>query len=274
MQPPSPPGILENSLVTGRVGVCRERVGHSENRFRRIRPNPMTTSARHFLDRLHDNSPGHRAIQIVAFGDSVTQGAMEVGRSSPDETYHRFLQKDLEAFFPASTINVTNSGIGGETATQGLARLERDAFAHHPDLLLIAFGLNDSTLGREALPDFEKAIREMVVSAKVRGGMTIVILTPPFMASERTYRIHPHHENVAEIIIRTQTQGTLEEYAAKLREIALEEGVILADVHAAWNRLKKAGIDMNTWLANGLNHPDARGHKIAALVIWNALFTN
>jgi len=233
----------------------------------------MTTSAQYFLDRLHDDSPGCRAIQIVALGDSVTQGAMEVGRSSPDETYHRLLQKDLEAFFPASTINVTNAGIGGQTAAQGLERLERDALAHSPDLLLIAFGLNDSTLGREALPGFEKAIREMVTSAKARGGMTIVILTPPFMASERTYRIHPHHENVAEIIIQTQTQGTLEEYAAKLRVIALEEGVILADVYAEWKRLKKAGIDMNTWLANGLNHPDVRGHKIAAQVIWNALFT-
>jgi len=199
---------------------------------------------------------------------------MEVGRSNPDETYHRLLQKDLEAFFPASTINVTNSGIGGETAVQGLARLERDALTHQPDLLLIAFGLNDSTLGREALPDFEKAIREMVRTAKERNEMTIVILTPPFMASERTCKIHPHHEKVAEIIIKTQTQGTLDQYAAKLREIALEEGVILADVHAEWIRLRNVGIDMNTWLANGLNHPDIRGHKIAARVIWNALFTN
>jgi len=234
----------------------------------------MTTAARYFLDRLQDDTPSHRAIQIVAFGDSVTQGAMEMGRSSPDETYHRLLQKDLEAFFPAKTINVTNSGIGGQTAVQGLDRLERDVLAHTPDLLLIAFGLNDSTLGLEALQNFEKAIREMVISARAQTETTIVILTPPFMATERTHKIHSQHEAIAEIIIRTQTQGILEKYAAKLRVIAREEGVILADIYAEWDRLKRAGIDMNNWLANGLNHPDVRGHRIAARAIWNALFTN
>jgi len=234
----------------------------------------MNPKAKHLFTRLLDSSSGRRAVQIVALGDSVTQGAMEVGRLSPDQTYHRFLQRDLETFYPDTTINITNSGIGGETATQALERFERDALAYSPDLLIIAFGLNDSTLGLEALPSFEAAIRQMISNTRARGPVTLLIATPPFMATERTYRIHAQHENAADIIIATQTSGILNEYAECLRRIAHEEAALLADIHAEWDRLKAAGIDINSWLTNGLNHPDVRGHQIASKVIWNALFAS
>ena len=191
---------------------------------------------------------------------------------SPEETYHRIFHRDLESFFPNSTINLTNSGISGETATQALTRFERDVLNYYPDLLLIAFGLNDSTLGRDEISGFSSAIREMIQTIKSRGSTTIVLLTPPFMATARTYRIHPQHEEAAEIIIRTQTEGILGDYAQALRDLAKAENVLLADVYAEWSRLQKMGTDLNSWLANGLNHPDVRGHQLAAKAVWNTLF--
>jgi len=231
----------------------------------------MTEGRNHFFQRLDDKNPGRKAIQIVAFGDSVTQGVMELGRMNPEETYHRLLQKDLESFYPTSTINVINSGISGDTAPQSLNRLERDVLNYHPDLLLIAFGLNDSTLGEEGLPEFDKAIRKVIGGVKALGNTTIIVLTPPFMATARTARIHQQHAEVADLIIRTQTSGTLAAYAQRLREIAADESALIADIYAEWERLDKDGVDLNSWLANGLNHPDLRGHQLAAKAIWNTL---
>jgi acyl-CoA thioesterase-1 len=231
----------------------------------------MTREREPFFLRLNETDPGRRAIQIVAFGDSVTQGVMELGRLSPEETYHRLLQRDLEAFYPTSTINVINSGISGDNAPQGLDRLERDVLNYHPDLLLIAFGLNDSTCGMEGVSAFEQTIRKMIDRVKALGSTTIVVLTPPFMATAKTARIHQQHAKVAGLIIHTQTSGSLAVYAQRLREIAASEGVLLADVYAEWERLDRDGVDLNSWLANGLNHPDLRGHQLAAKTIWNTL---
>jgi lysophospholipase L1-like esterase len=40
-------------------------------------------------------------------------------------------------------VRFVNSGIGGDTAQMGLARIDRDVFAHQPTALVVMFGLND-----------------------------------------------------------------------------------------------------------------------------------
>ena len=213
------------------------------------------------FQRLNDKELTRRAVQVVAFGDSVTQGAMEMGRTSPNETYHRLLHHDLENFYPASTVNMINSGISGETATQALNRLDRDVLRYDPDLVLVAFGLNDATDGLEALPAFRQAIGAIIQKIRRATQAAVIVVTPPFMAAQRNPRIYSLHDAVADRIIATQTQGILRKFAGALRDLAAEENVILADVHAAWERLHAQGLDTDTWLANGLNHPDARGHR-------------
>lgn len=232
----------------------------------------MSKETDHLFRRLAESDLGRRAIQVVAFGDSVTQGAMEMGRLGSSETYHRLFHQDLEAFYPTTTINVINSGISGETASQAIARLERDVLRYEPDLAFIAFGLNDSVDGPEKIPVFSEAIRHIVREIRGRAPATIVLITPPFMATSKSSRIHPLHEECAELIIRTQTDGVLADYAAALRAVAAEEETVLADVHAEWQRLRETGLDLDCWLSNGLNHPDVRGHRLAAKVIWNSLF--
>ncbi len=47
--------------------------------------------------------------------------------------------------------------------------------------------------------------------------------------------------------------------------------VAVADVYAEWQKLSDRGIDTTAMLANGLNHPDAEGHRIAADTIMKAI---
>jgi lysophospholipase L1-like esterase len=53
------------------------------------------------------------------------------------------LAERLQAAYPDVQWRVTNAGVPGETAPKGYARFERDVSAAGPQLVLIAFGLND-----------------------------------------------------------------------------------------------------------------------------------
>jgi lysophospholipase L1-like esterase len=55
---------------------------------------------------------------------------------------------------------VINGGICGDTAVQGLSRLERDVVWYRPHAVILAFGLNDANLGGWLLdPDRERRMR-------------------------------------------------------------------------------------------------------------------
>lgn len=213
-------------------------------------------------------------VLIVALGDSVTQGCMELGRLDPAVVYHREVQTRLEAFFPTTTFSTINAGVSGGDVPQALDRLDRDALRHEPDLVFVAFGLNDALGGQGTLASFGKGLGEIVSRIRARTEAAVMLLTPPFMATCVTDRIHPGHSDLAGKIIQAQTDGTLSAYAEKIREVSRERETLLADIHAEWERLRETGADPNQWLANGLNHPDLRGHHLAATVVFHRLLSS
>lgn len=91
----------------------------------------------HTALKLRNNEP----VKIVAIGSSSTEG---VGASSPDLAYPQQLQRELASRFPASVIRVVNKGVGGELARDMAARLDRDAIAQHPSLVIWQTGVNDA----------------------------------------------------------------------------------------------------------------------------------
>ena len=108
---------------------------------------------RRFFQRIRDKAKdvAQSPILTIAFGDSVTQGAMQLHSLDAEGVYHRLLEKELAAFFPTTTFSTINAGVSGGSAPQAVERLERDVLRHDPDLVLIAFGLNDSLSGLEGL---------------------------------------------------------------------------------------------------------------------------
>lgn len=216
--------------------------------------------------------PEKAAVNIVAFGDSVTQGAMELGVLKPKAVYHYLLQEALESFFPVTTFNTINSGVSGETTLQAGERLECDVLCHRPDLVLVAFGLNDSVDGVEAIPVFKDRLSGFVREIYQQTSAAVVLLSPPAMATKKSARIHPKHESVADLLIDIQTSGVMKKYAEAVGEVAAENETLFADIYTAWERLREDGFDCDTWIANGLNHPDERGHSYAHTVLWRALF--
>jgi acyl-CoA thioesterase I len=210
-------------------------------------------------------------VLIIPLGDSVTQGVMEHLLLGSDCVYHRCLQQELEHFFPTTSFSTLNAGVSGEGAPQGLARLDRDVIRHQPDLVLLAFGLNDCQGGVDKISKFSDTLTEIITQIRTKTESNVLLITPPFMATRALPRIHPDHVNYIESIISAQTNGTLALYAQAIRDLGKTLNVPVADVHAEWTRLSETGLDTNLWLSNGLNHPDARGHRLAATTIFHKL---
>jgi acyl-CoA thioesterase I len=103
---------------------------------------------------------------MVAFGDSLTAGfGAEPGNSYPD-----FLQKELlQAGFGW---RVVNSGVSGDTTTDGLNRLA-EVLAYKPRLVIVEFGGND---GLRGLPiETTRSNLEQMVVALRKAGATVVL---------------------------------------------------------------------------------------------------
>ena len=85
----------------------------------------------------------HGPIMIVAFGDSVTHGAMGFGEINYEDVYWNRLRKKINAKRNYVPVNIINAGIGGITAAGSLERLDSQVLVHRPDLVIVCFGLND-----------------------------------------------------------------------------------------------------------------------------------
>ena len=64
----------------------------------------------------------------------------------------------------------------------------------------------------------------------------------------------------------------MDAYVAKIREIANQLDIPIADAYAEWQLLESQGVDTTALLANGLNHPNAEMHKVFANKLYDVIF--
>jgi acyl-CoA thioesterase I len=95
---------------------------------------------------------------IVALGSSSTQGAMA---SDLAHSYPAVLQRALAAGLPQAHLAVINRGIGGQDASEELARLDADVLAMRPRLVIWQVGANG------ALRNVEPSIFRVLVTTGV-----------------------------------------------------------------------------------------------------------
>lgn len=180
-------------------------------------------------------------LTIVAFGDSITNGGET---SAPELIFWRRWVADLSAKYPSAKISAINGATGGDSTTQGLKRLQEKVIAARPDLVLIAFGMNDHNRRGVPLADFERQLREMI--ARVRAATTAeIIVLSAFPPNPRW--MHGSQR--------------MAEYAAATARVAAETRCAYADVFTNWQTMiaRKRPEDL---LANNINHPNDFGHWI------------
>ena len=197
-----------------------------------------------------------KATVFVAFGDSQTEGKTSVfpenGRDCPDASltpltnasYTLKLQGLLTARYTTQIFAVWNAGCGGEPTTDALPRLRYVLTSIHPQVLLLMEGANDlfNAPSASAIPPAVAAMRQMIREARPQVTAVIVGTIP------------------GEVAGRSRAQGApfVAAYNDALKEMAVAEGVTVADVYANFDAATLQGAD-------GLHPTDAGYTKIAQI---------
>lgn len=103
---------------------------------------------------------------VLALGDSLTAGyGLQAGQAYPEVLAGML----AEAGVP---VKMVNAGVSGDTADQGLARLDW-ALGAEPDVAIVALGAND---GLRGLPvaDMERSLAAILEKLQARGVKTIL----------------------------------------------------------------------------------------------------
>jgi lysophospholipase L1-like esterase len=127
----------------------------------------------------------------------------------------------------------------------GLARLEAKVLSRSPDLVLIAFGMNDCNLpgvGGVEPAVFKSNLEEMVRQIRARTGAEVILLSafPP----NPDWHFSTHR---------------MDQYEAATRQAAEESGAAYADVFSIWQKVLERK-DAPSLLGNNINHPNDFGH--------------
>ncbi len=198
--------------------------------------------------------------RIVAFGDSTTNT-----RAGINKVYAQILQDNLPGLL-GQTVDVYNEGIGSNRTDNAVARLDSDVRMHHPDTVIIQFGINDSWVdsGVEGDPS------RVALDAATQAGH-------PF-ASRGNYTdnlagiVKTLKADGARVIMMTPNQlgggyaawrnDLLGEYAQAVRHVAAAEGVELLDVWKMFGDYAAVpGHSMDDLLLDSM-HPNQAGHQM------------
>ena len=130
-------------------------------------------------------------------------------------------------------------------------RVYRDVIRYQPDLAIINGSLN---WGEECgdTEAYKKVLTEVVKVIKKETKADIILMTPN-MEIQMEFAYNP--------------KSSLDERVAVIRELAVAEGVCLADTYKVWKAYEAAGYPVEALLANGANHPSVTGHEMFAYVL-------
>ena len=185
-------------------------------------------------------------LTIAVTGDSISEGYNAsgfVGVPPYRPPYVDQIVAGLTGEY-GSPIALHNLSSAGWTSDNGLGDVERVALSH-PDLVIVAFGMNDS--GYASAGDFAANIAGILREVRRSAEDAEFVLVSPML---------PNPEWDYPVLER------FGEYRDALDGLC-GAGVILADVTATWRELltRKSVYDLT---GNGINHPNDFGHRVYA----------
>jgi len=203
---------------------------------------------------------------LVAIGDSITMGA---AATKQEYAWVSRLGRLLTEFQDVP-VRVVNSGLSGNLISprsrayadpdsgrpSGLERYRRDLTAFHPDLVTVAFGLNDLRCGTP-LEVFMADLDLMVGGIRQTTEATIVLAGVYYMTG---YHDHGAGWAHGDLEAAHRWNGRLQQYAAAGRLVFAD--VCGAQGQAGWT-MDKDGV-----------HPNDLGHALIAHSVFQAIATH
>lgn len=192
-------------------------------------------------------------VTLALSGDSISQGYNASGFTGAppfQPSYGQLVALGLQRAW-GSKVAFHNFAIAGWEAGDGADDVARVA-AVHPDLVIIAYGMNDSTSRTAA--EFGSNIATIMRKIRASTPAAEFVLVASML---------PNAEWALPNLAR------FPEYQKVLRELC-GPGAVLADLTAIWSELlrRKAFHDLT---GNGVNHPNDFGHRLYAQIILGLL---
>jgi lysophospholipase L1-like esterase len=150
--------------------------------------------------------------RVVFLGDSITVA----------HTYTRGVEEFVRLRHPELDVTFVNAGVGGHTASDGLARLDVDVLAERPTVVLLNFGMNDTSYpeGTDGAA-FAKNMAAIIKRLQAAGVRLIVwIDTSPFDVTGLT---------------KSARSRTREEAIVKLVQLTHDEAIKRGLVLVTWH---------------------------------------
>jgi len=177
-------------------------------------------------------------LTIVYYGDSITTGANSSNLNAPyAPIWTQLVTQTLAAKFNDPNITEINTAVGGTNAAWGADNVKDRVIAYNPDLVVIAFGMNDAkTCKLKYGYEIGKIIREV---RKANKNAEFILVSP----------MHPNKE-------ANGFYGNQKQFERVLNKIAgFRSGVAVAPVWSMHSAIleHKRYYDMT---GNNVNHPN------------------
>ncbi|MEC0089693.1 GDSL-type esterase/lipase family protein [Paenibacillus macquariensis] len=198
---------------------------------------------------------GNKPVTWLFNGDSITHGALHTkGYKSFPELFGERLRGEMSATNPTRAKNlVLNTGVSSMTTRDLMANFDKWITANNPDVVFLAFGMNDSSNKMVPLSEYESNLRTAI--DRVRGIGAIPIL-------ETINTIKPADAGRA---------ANLPEYVGVIRKIAQEKQLLLVDHYKYWTEAEKEQSHIKSiWLSDNI-HPNYIGSTQMVAAIFETL---
>lgn len=199
--------------------------------------------------------------RILVFGDSIAYGAWDSSGGWVERlkmaAHHQTLASD-----GAQKIQVLNLGIGGDTSTKILQRMEQELLARQsaawPFVFVMSYGANDErTVNGQVetpLALFEENTNKIIAIAQQYSTHIFFLGAAPIGAATVVFKGQEYSDT------------RMVQYDATVRRLAEAAGVRYVPVRPVFER---EGVE-HLYAYDGI-HPNDRGHELIATIIQHAL---
>lgn len=194
---------------------------------------------------------------LVFLGDSITHQCL----------YTQYIEDFFYTRYPERRIRFHNSGVGGDRASDALARFDDDVAAFKPKYVTILLGMNDGSYTKfepQVFETYEKGMTELLEKIAALGAMAVPMT--PTMHDSRAARMRKPAEPRD-----TYYNAVLSFYGTWLREIAGQRGLGFVNMWAPLNDLtmEQRKKDPKFTMIQDAVHPGAAGQVVMAVAILN-----
>lgn len=201
---------------------------------------------------------------VVFLGDSITHQCL----------YTQYLEDFFYTRMPGIHVHFHNAGVGGDRASDALARFDMDVAAYKPKYVTILLGMNDGGYRQWDDATFKTYEKEMLALLdKIHEIGAIAIVMGPTMYDRDALLIKPSPRRPFDSDTSKYYNAVLAYYGTFMRDQAVERGLNYVDMFASLNELSisRRMVDPNFTMIPDAVHPDPNGQVVMAVSLLDAL---